>query len=167
MFVNVAGQTIEEYVAVIERLLERISPPLIVANSRRMRVAGTAMHDDAVDRASLLVANDLRQPVAFQPERLAPGDEVEQCKLGRVEGDGHDARSVRSCPLPGSLWRAYWLMDFADTLPEAVQIMLHVHKKGIGVAGVYTYEIAETKVTLVEQLARQHEYPLKCTMEEA
>jgi len=45
--------------------------------------------------------------------------------------------------------------------------MLHVHKKGIGVAGVYTYEIAETKVELVENLARQHEYPLKCTMEEA
>jgi ATP-dependent Clp protease adaptor protein ClpS len=50
---------------------------------------------------------------------------------------------------------------------EAVQIMLHVHKKGIGVAGVYTYEIAETKVTLVENLARQHEYPLKCSIEEA
>ena len=50
---------------------------------------------------------------------------------------------------------------------EAVQIMLHVHKKGLGVAGVYTYELAETKVALVENLARQHEYPLKCTMEEA
>lgn len=50
---------------------------------------------------------------------------------------------------------------------EAVQIMLHVHKKGIGVAGVYTYEIAETKVALVESLSRQYEYPLKCTMEEA
>lgn len=50
---------------------------------------------------------------------------------------------------------------------EAVQIMLHVHKRGIGVAGVYTYEVAETKVALVESLAQQHEYPLKCTMEEA
>ncbi len=50
---------------------------------------------------------------------------------------------------------------------EAVQIMLHVHQNGIGVAGVYTYEVAETKVALVESLARQHEYPLKCTMEEA
>ena len=50
---------------------------------------------------------------------------------------------------------------------EAVQIMLHVHQKGIGVAGVYTYEVAETKVTLVEDLARQHEYPLMYTMEEA
>jgi ATP-dependent Clp protease adaptor protein ClpS len=50
---------------------------------------------------------------------------------------------------------------------EAVQIMLHVHRKGIGVAGVYSYEIAETKVAVVESLARQNEYPLKCTMEEA
>ncbi len=50
---------------------------------------------------------------------------------------------------------------------EAVHIMLHVHQNGIGVAGVYTYEVAETKVALVESLAREHEYPLKCTMEEA
>lgn len=50
---------------------------------------------------------------------------------------------------------------------EAVQIMLHVHRRGIGVAGVYPYEVAETKVALVESLAQQHEYPLKCTMEEA
>lgn len=50
---------------------------------------------------------------------------------------------------------------------EAVHIMLHVHQNGIGVAGVYTHEVAETKVALVDSLARQHEYPLKCTMEEA
>lgn len=50
---------------------------------------------------------------------------------------------------------------------EAVQIMLHVHQKGIGVAGVYSYEFAETKVALVESLAKEEEYPLKCTMEEA
>jgi ATP-dependent Clp protease adaptor protein ClpS len=50
---------------------------------------------------------------------------------------------------------------------EATQVMLHVHRNGIGVAGVYTYEVAETKVTTVEQLARQNDFPLKCTMEEA
>ena len=50
---------------------------------------------------------------------------------------------------------------------EAVQIMLHVHKKGIGVAGVYTYEIAETKVALVTSYARDHHHPLMCTLEEA
>ena len=50
---------------------------------------------------------------------------------------------------------------------EAVQIMLHIHRNGIGVVGVYTHEVAETKVKLVESLARQYEYPLKCSMEEA
>ncbi len=50
---------------------------------------------------------------------------------------------------------------------EATQIMLHVHRNGIGVAGIYPYEVAETKVATVEYLARQNEFPLKCTMEEA
>ena len=45
--------------------------------------------------------------------------------------------------------------------------MLHVHKNGLGVAGVYTYEIAETRVAQVEALARQHEFPLRCSLEEA
>jgi ATP-dependent Clp protease adaptor protein ClpS len=48
---------------------------------------------------------------------------------------------------------------------EATRIMLHVHQNGMGVAGVYPYEVAETKVRNVEELARQAEYPLKCTME--
>lgn len=49
---------------------------------------------------------------------------------------------------------------------EAVQIMLHVHKNGMGVAGVYPREIAETRMAQVEALARDHEYPLRCSMEE-
>jgi ATP-dependent Clp protease adaptor protein ClpS len=48
---------------------------------------------------------------------------------------------------------------------DAVRIMLHVHHHGLGVAGVYTYEVAETKIRLVEQLAREHEFPLRLTME--
>ena len=50
---------------------------------------------------------------------------------------------------------------------DAVQIMLHVHKNGIGVAGVYTREVAESRIAQVEALAREHEYPLRCSMEEA
>jgi ATP-dependent Clp protease adaptor protein ClpS len=50
---------------------------------------------------------------------------------------------------------------------DAVQIMLHVHKNGIGVAGVYTREVAETRVAEVEALARRHEFPLRCSTEEA
>ncbi|WP_243366221.1 ATP-dependent Clp protease adapter ClpS [Fundidesulfovibrio soli] len=49
---------------------------------------------------------------------------------------------------------------------DATQIMLAVHKNGTGVCGVYTAEMAETKVVSVRQLARQNGYPLKCTMEE-
>jgi ATP-dependent Clp protease adaptor protein ClpS len=48
---------------------------------------------------------------------------------------------------------------------EATRIMLHVHRNGMGIAGIYPYEIAETKVRTVEELARQNEYPLKCVME--
>ncbi len=50
---------------------------------------------------------------------------------------------------------------------EATAIMLHVHRNGIGVAGVYTYEVAETKIAIAEAMARQHDFPLKCTMEDA
>lgn len=48
---------------------------------------------------------------------------------------------------------------------EATRIMLHVHQKGAGTCGVYTYEVAETKVTQVIDFARQHGHPLQCTME--
>jgi ATP-dependent Clp protease adaptor protein ClpS len=43
--------------------------------------------------------------------------------------------------------------------------MLHVHQNGMGVAGVYPFEIAEVKVRTVEELARDSQYPLKCVME--
>ncbi len=49
---------------------------------------------------------------------------------------------------------------------RATQVMLEVHTKGKGVCGVYNYEIAETKVAQVMGLARQHQHPLLCTMEE-
>jgi ATP-dependent Clp protease adaptor protein ClpS len=48
---------------------------------------------------------------------------------------------------------------------DAVQIMLHVHQKGVGMCGVYTYEVAETKVAQVMDMAKQHQHPLQCTIE--
>ena len=50
---------------------------------------------------------------------------------------------------------------------DAVRIMLQVHNEGVGIAGVYTYEIAETKAAKVTDLAREQEYPLMCTVQEA
>ena len=49
---------------------------------------------------------------------------------------------------------------------EAVRIMLNVHREGIGLAGVYTYEVAEMKVDKVMSIAQSNEFPLLCTMEE-
>jgi ATP-dependent Clp protease adaptor protein ClpS len=48
---------------------------------------------------------------------------------------------------------------------QATRVMLHVHQKGVGVCGVYTFEVAETKVTQVMDYARKHQHPLQCTME--
>jgi len=54
---------------------------------------------------------------------------------------------------------------FQKNREEATTIMLHVHQNGVGLCGVYTYEVAETKVAQVLDLARRHEHPLQCTME--
>jgi ATP-dependent Clp protease adaptor protein ClpS len=54
---------------------------------------------------------------------------------------------------------------FQKDLEAATQIMLHVHHHGIGECGVFTYEVAETKVTQVMDFARKHQHPLQCVME--
>jgi ATP-dependent Clp protease adaptor protein ClpS len=58
------------------------------------------------------------------------------------------------------------MLVFNKSPEEAVEIMLNVHQKGIGICGVYTYEVSETKVSTVHDLARENGFPLKCTMEE-
>ena len=54
---------------------------------------------------------------------------------------------------------------FNKSRDEATQIMLHVHQNGLGLCGVYTYEVAETKVAQVVDSARRNQHPLQCTME--
>jgi ATP-dependent Clp protease adaptor protein ClpS len=54
---------------------------------------------------------------------------------------------------------------FGKGREEATRVMLHVHQKGVGICGVYTFEVAETKVTQVMDFARKHQHPLQCTME--
>ncbi len=54
---------------------------------------------------------------------------------------------------------------FQKTREEATEVMLHVHQKGVGICGVYTYEIAETKVTQTVDYARKNQHPLQCTLE--
>ena len=54
---------------------------------------------------------------------------------------------------------------FAKSREEATQIMLHVHRRGVGLCGVFTYEVAETKVNQVTEFARRNQHPLRCTLE--
>jgi len=54
---------------------------------------------------------------------------------------------------------------FGKNRQEATEIMLHVHRRGVGVCGVFTHEVAETKVNMVMDYARKNEHPLQCTME--
>jgi ATP-dependent Clp protease adaptor protein ClpS len=56
---------------------------------------------------------------------------------------------------------------FSMDLEQATRVMLHVHQKGVGVCGIFPYEIAETKVNQVMDFARQHQHPLQCTLEKA
>lgn len=54
---------------------------------------------------------------------------------------------------------------FGKNRADATRIMLHVHQRGVGVCGIFTYEVAETKVTQVIDYARRHQHPLQCTLE--
>jgi len=56
---------------------------------------------------------------------------------------------------------------FNMDLEQATRVMLHVHQKGVGVCGIFTYEVAETKVNQVMDFARQNQHPLQCTLEKA
>ena len=56
---------------------------------------------------------------------------------------------------------------FSKTREEATKIMLHVHQQGVGICGVFSYEIAEAKVMQVMDCARQNQHPLQCTIEKA
>ncbi len=54
---------------------------------------------------------------------------------------------------------------FRMDIEAATRVMLHVHQRGVGVCGIFTYEVAETKVSQVIDFAREHNHPLQCTME--
>ncbi len=54
---------------------------------------------------------------------------------------------------------------FGMNRSDATRIMLHVHQRGVGICGVFTYEVAESKVNFVVDYARRHQHPLQCTLE--
>ncbi len=115
------------------------------------------------------------------PVRAADDD-----SKGPGDGGGDDqigiATKTRIRPKKPSMFKVLMLNDdytpmefvvmvlkrfFHMDLEQATRVMLHVHQKGVGVCGIFPYEIAETKVNQVMDFARQNQHPLQCTLEKA
>jgi ATP-dependent Clp protease adaptor protein ClpS len=107
------------------------------------------------------------------PRRDGPGPEDPDGKTGLITKTRPETKKP-------SLYKVLMLNDdytpmefvvhtlerfFNKSREEATRIMLHIHQRGVGVCGVFTYEVAETKVAQVMDFARQHQHPLQCRME--
>ena len=121
-------------------------------------------------------------PIAAHDLRiLAAGDDD---KDGVGEGDGQVgvATKTRTEPKKPSQYKVLMLNDdytpmefvvmvlkrfFKMDLEQATRVMLHVHQRGVGVCGIFPYEVAETKVNQVMDCARENQHPLQCTLEKA
>jgi ATP-dependent Clp protease adaptor protein ClpS len=113
------------------------------------------------------------------PARAAAGEDD-----GNSDGQGQVGLAVKTKPKPKkpSQFKVLMLNDdytpmefvvmvlkrfFGMDLEQATRVMLHVHQKGVGVCGIFPYEVAETKVNQVMDFARQNQHPLQCTLEKA
>jgi len=123
-----------------------------------------------------------RQQVPHEPPGFAPrlaDDDRRRRNEPNAPGTAVIAKTKPQTKRP-SLYRVlllnddYTPMDFVVHVLErffnkdhdtACRIMMHVHKHGIGECGIYTYEVAETKVTQVMDFSRKHQHPLQCVME--
>lgn len=125
----------------------------------------------------------VRQPMfvfsASRPPRAAGNDRERRGGDDTGTGTGVATRVKPQTKRP-NLYRVLLLNDdytpmefvvhvverfFSKSREEATRIMLHVHQHGVGECGVFTYEVAETKVTQVMDFARKHQHPLQCVME--
>ena len=117
------------------------------------------------------------------PVRAAgEGDDDGSTGITDDEGQVGIATKTRAKPKKPSQYKVLMLNDdytpmefvvmclkrfFRMDLEQATRVMLHVHQRGVGVCGVYPYEVAETKVNQVMDFARENQHPLQCTLEKA
>jgi ATP-dependent Clp protease adaptor protein ClpS len=129
-----------------------------------------AISTQSVDKAVVIRPRAVHAPKA--PADLSGSTRPDQAPIAIID--------AKPKPQKPSLYRVLILNDdytpmefvvyvlerfFNRSREEATRIMLHVHQTGVGVCGVYTYEVAETKVAQVVDMARRHQHPLQCTME--
>ena len=126
---------------------------------------------------NLSVSSAHLHPLAAIHPRAADKD-----KDGDSENEVGIATKTRAKPKNPSQYKVLMLNDdytpmefvvmvlkrfFSMDLEQATRVMLHVHQKGVGVCGIFPYEVAETKVNQVMDFARQNQHPLQCTLEKA
>lgn len=136
--------------------------------------------DHASKRAPERVTDLLHLPLIIAAD---DGDKDDD-KDGSKDGDGQIgiATKTRTAPKKPSQYKVLLLNDdytpmefvvmvlkrfFRMDLEQATQVMLHVHQRGVGVCGIFPYEVAETKVNQVMDCARENQHPLQCTLEKA
>src|SRR4051812_21497371 len=133
----------------------------------------------------MLLDRSAPQSVAFGQAPLAQGSGAATVTMSNEDKRGDDPRTgvvIKTRPKvkKPSMYKVLMLNDdytpmefvvhvlqryFSKTTEEATRIMLHVHQKGVGVCGVFTFEVAETKVAQTMELARKNQHPLQCTLE--
>ncbi len=130
----------------------------------------------------------IKRPETYNPERLEDENPYDDASIPGDGGDNADAEhdeaglllKTRPKTKKPAMYKVLLLNDdytpmefvvhvverfFGKNRQEATDIMMHVHRRGVGLCGVFTYEIAETKVAQVMDFARANEQPLQCTME--
>jgi len=118
-------------------------------------------------------------PSPIASERAGNEDRPDEPGTGNGTGVGIATRTKPKTQKP-SLYKVLMLNDdytpmefvvltlqrfFRMSIEDATRVMLHVHQRGVGVCGIFTYEVAETKVNQVIDFAREHQHLLQCTME--
>nr|WP_233998739.1 ATP-dependent Clp protease adapter ClpS [Erythrobacter sp. YT30] len=115
-------------------------------------------------------------------DSTAAGDDDDKSGDGDSDNEVGIATKTRTKPKKPSQYKVLLLNDdytpmefvvmvlkrfFNMDLEQATRVMLHVHQKGVGVCGIFPYEVAETKVNQVMDFARKNQHPLQCTLEKA
>jgi len=133
----------------------------------------------AIDPAAISSTTMPERVISFAFATIASDDDKD--KSGTDDEVGI-ATKTRAKPKKPSQYKVLMLNDdytpmefvvmvlkrfFGMDLEQATRVMLHVHQKGVGVCGIFPYEVAETKVNQVMDFARQNQHPLQCTLEKA
>jgi len=125
--------------------------------SRQARLAPVCAGDDDGNDDAGIGVSDGENQVGVATRTRTRSKKPSQYKVLMLNDDYTPMEFVVMC------LKRFFRMD----LEQATRVMLHVHQKGVGVCGVYPYEVAETKVNQVMDFARQNQHPLQCTLEKA